>query len=57
LRVAGLEAGDALGATMQVRAAAAQSTRAKALIHAAIGAHHSIEHPELRDEAAGTTST
>jgi hypothetical protein len=51
LRVAGLEAGVAvaLGAATQVRAAAAQSTRAKALIHAAIGAHHSNEHPESRD--------
>jgi prevent-host-death family protein len=34
---------------MQATADAAQSARAMALTHAAIGAHHSNEHPEKRD--------
>ena len=50
-RMAGLEAGVALGATMQATAAAAQSARATALIHGAIGTHHSNEHPGSRDGA------
>src|SRR3954452_18177402 len=44
-RVTGLEAGAALGARTQASAAAAQSARARALTHRAIGARHSNGHP------------
>src|SRR3954451_24646753 len=42
---------------MQARVAAAQSVRARALTHGAIGPHHSNGHPGMRDESGLLAAT